>query len=241
MKMLSHTAVSPPVASPWPLRPLGTARCDRGAVSASTSGRPAAPRRSHGPPPSAPKCLWPSRPLSRTSCASAARSARSPGMLLPGAAAGLHPAAPTRRSNRYPAFSRQGCHLPPRPGKQPPLAWNLRSLTGRSCSHFSVWKHHFFDMAWPPTSSTSSTSVPPTPGRPTPGPRARAHGRGASAAPKSSWPGPCPAAPQATPAQCPVVARPLAQPSAHGGRVPHHQGNLDFATHNSPNVIERLP
>ena len=61
----SHTAVSPPVASPWPLRPLGTARCDRGAVSASTSGRPAAPRRSHGPPPSAPKCLWPSRPASQ--------------------------------------------------------------------------------------------------------------------------------------------------------------------------------
>ena len=58
----SHTAVSPPVASPWPLRPWGTARCDRGAVSASTSGRPAAPGRSHGPPPSAPKCLWPSGP-----------------------------------------------------------------------------------------------------------------------------------------------------------------------------------
>ena len=40
--------------------------------------------------------------------------------------------------NSVGAFSRQGCHLPPRPGKQPPLAWNLRSLTGRSCSHLQA-------------------------------------------------------------------------------------------------------
>ena len=55
--------------------------------SFSKSGCPKSP----GGSPCHPCWISPAMPLSRTSCASAARSARSPGMLLPGAAAGLHP------------------------------------------------------------------------------------------------------------------------------------------------------